>query len=65
MGSGIDESVKDKLFSPFSSSKIDGMGIGLAICKSIMDDHNGKIWTENLPEGGAKFSFNLKVIKDE
>jgi signal transduction histidine kinase len=63
-GSGIDESYKDKLFQPFSSSKLDGMGIGLAICRNIIDDHFGEIWAENLPECGAKFSFSLKVIKD-
>ena len=63
-GNGIDESYKEKLFKPFSSSKLDGMGIGLAICSNIIDDHFGEIWAENLPEGGAKFSFSLKVIKD-
>lgn len=63
-GSGIDESDKEKIFRPFTSSKIDGMGIGLAICRNIIDDHFGEIWVENLPEGGAKISFSLKVIKD-
>ena len=64
-GSGIDESYKEKLFKPFSSSKLEGMGIGLSICRTIIDDHFGEIWAENLPEGGAKFSFSLRVIKDE
>lgn len=63
-GSGIDELYKEKLFRPFESTKLDGMGIGLAICRNIIEDHFGEIWAENLPQGGAKFSFSLKVIKD-
>jgi len=64
-GGGIDEALKENIFKPFSSNKLGGMGIGLAICRTIIDDHFGEIWAENLPEGGAKFSFSLKVIKDE
>ncbi|MCL4280196.1 MAG: two-component sensor histidine kinase, partial [Ignavibacteriaceae bacterium] len=47
------------------TSKIEGMGIGLAICRSIIEDHNGKIWAENKKDGGAEFSFSLKILKDE
>jgi C4-dicarboxylate-specific signal transduction histidine kinase len=64
-GKGIEESIKDKLFKPFVTLKKEGMGIGLAICRSIIEDHEGKIWAENMPDGGAKFSFSLKIIKDE
>jgi C4-dicarboxylate-specific signal transduction histidine kinase len=64
-GNGIDESILAKVFNPFVTSKSEGMGMGLAICRSIIEDHGGKIWAENLPEGGAKFSFSLKMIKDE
>ena len=64
-GNGIDESIKDKIFKPFVTSRVDGSGIGLSICKSIIDDHNGKIWVENKEDGGAKFSFSMKIIKDE
>ena len=64
-GKGIDESIKEKLFKPFMSLKKEGMGIGLSICRSIIEDHKGKIWAENIPGGGAKFSFSLKIIKDE
>ncbi|MFI5236539.1 MAG: ATP-binding protein [Ignavibacteriales bacterium] len=64
-GSGIDETIKEKLFKPFITSKTEGMGIGLVICQSIIEDHEGKIRAENLPEGGAKFSFSLKISKDE
>jgi signal transduction histidine kinase len=61
-GEGIDESIKEKLFKPFVTLKKEGMGIGLAICRSIIEDHNGKIWAENMPDGGAKFSFSLKTV---
>ncbi len=62
-GEGIDASIKEKLFEPFITSKNTGMGIGLTISQSIVEDHQGKIWAENLPEGGAEFSFSLKTIK--
>ncbi len=64
-GAGIDESIKEKLFKPFVTLKKEGMGVGLSICRSIIDDHDGKIWAENMTDGGAKFSFSLKIIKDE
>jgi signal transduction histidine kinase len=64
-GTGIDEAVKEKLFKPFITSKEEGTGIGLVICRAIVEDHNGKIWAENGSDGGAKFSFSLKILKDE
>jgi signal transduction histidine kinase len=63
-GEGIDEATKDKLFKPFITSKKEGTGIGLVICRSIIEDHGGKIWAENNPDGGAKFSFSLKMLED-
>jgi signal transduction histidine kinase len=64
-GKGIDELEAEKLFKPFITSKKEGTGIGLVICRSIIEDHNGKIWAENMPDGGAKFSFSLRIFKDE
>jgi signal transduction histidine kinase len=64
-GSGIKEEVKDTLFKPFVTSRESGFGIGLAVCRSIIENHNGEIWAENVPEGGAEFSFRLKIITDE
>ena len=61
-GSGIDAEIKEKLFEPFVTSKNTGMGIGLTISQSIVEDHQGKIWAENLPESGAEFSFTLKLF---
>lgn len=64
-GEGIPESIKNKIFKPFITSNEDGTGIGLAISHSIIDDHQGKIWAENMQGGGAMFSFSLKIFKDE
>lgn len=63
-GTGINEAEKEKLFKPFVTLKKEGMGIGLSICRSIIEDHEGKIWAENMSDGGAKFSFSLKIFKD-
>jgi len=62
-GEGISEEVKDKLFKPFVTSKKEGLGIGLSISQSIIHDHDGKIWAENKQDGGAEFSFSLKIHK--
>jgi len=64
-GEGIADSVKDKLFKPFVTSKKEGTGIGLSISRSIIEDHEGRIWAENVPDGGAIFSFSLKVYQNE
>jgi len=64
-GKGLDEAEKEKLFKPFITTKKEGTGVGLVICRSIIEDHDGKIWAENMFDGGAKFSFSLKIIKDE
>jgi signal transduction histidine kinase len=63
-GKGIDESIKEKIFKPFISSKTEGIGIGLAICNSIIEDHSGKISAGNIPGGGAEFSFSLNILKN-
>jgi len=60
-GTGIDEAKKDAMFKPFFTTKKDGLGFGLAICRSIIEEHGGRIWAENNPSGGATFSFSLKA----
>jgi len=60
-GEGIAETLKDKLFKPFVTSKKDGFGIGLSISQSIIHEHQGKIRAENKAGGGAEFSFSLKI----
>jgi two-component system sensor kinase FixL len=58
-GGGISGTVRDALFSPFQSTKSDGMGIGLSISRTIVEAHHGKIWAEDGPDGGAIFHFTL------
>lgn len=64
-GKGIDESIRNNLFKPFVTTREKGSGIGLAISKTIIDEHGGKIWAENNPDGGATFSFQLNLYNNE
>src|SRR5512133_616425 len=58
-GCGIDPGVREKLFEPFFTTKGEGMGMGLNICRSIMELHRGRVWAEPNPGGGTVFSFSL------
>src|SRR5262249_53786272 len=59
-GPGVDESLRRKIFEPFSrQSKHSGLGMGLAICKRIVEGHRGRIWCDPGPDGGAIFTFVL------
>ncbi len=60
-GSGIDESDIDKVFNPFYSKKEQGMGLGLAYVKKIMEIHNGRVELESKKGGGAKFTLIFPV----
>ena len=64
-GSGFDNSLKETLFKPFVTSRAKGLGIGLAVSRSIVETHQGTIWAENLPDGGAEFSFKLHRYNEE
>ena len=64
-GPGIAEEIKGTLFKPFVTSRKSGLGIGLAVSRNIIENHEGEIWAENNPEGGAVFSFRLKTISHE
>ncbi len=58
-GPGIAPDIVDKLFTPFLTTKKDGMGIGLSISQSIIEAHNGRLWAEPNPGGGTIFRFRL------
>lgn len=60
-GPGIPPEVKEKLFTPFFSTKAEGMGIGLNICRSIIEFHHGRLWVEDNPEGGTIFFITLPI----
>jgi signal transduction histidine kinase len=61
-GTGIEPEIMPKLFSKFASKSYQGTGLGLFICKSIIEAHGGKIWAENNSDGkGARFAFSLPI----
>ena len=66
-GTGIDPEIFPRLFTKFATTSHRGTGLGLFICKSIIEAHGGKIWAGNNPDGkGATFAFSLPlVIKQE
>jgi len=64
-GTGIEDDVAANLFTPFQTTKEYGMGIGLSICESIIDSHNGRLWFENNEQEGATFHFTLMTELSE
>ena len=64
-GSGIPAANFSRVFEPFFTTKTNGMGMGLPVSKTIVEAHQGRIWVENPPEGGACFYFTLPVVEDQ
>ena len=58
-GPGLSPEVREKLFRPFVTTKTSGMGVGLSICRSIIDAHGGRLWAEDSPDGGTVFKFTV------
>src|SRR5262249_36861452 len=58
-GPGLREGTHERVFEPFYTSKPAGMGMGLAIARSIIEAHDGEIWAENKSSNGAIFHFRL------
>jgi signal transduction histidine kinase len=62
-GKGIAPQILDRLFQAFATyGKSNGTGLGLSICKKIVQDHKGKIYARNVPNGGALFGFTLPAV---
>ena len=59
LGSGISD--PERIFEAFYTTKQDGMGMGLAICRSIIESHGGRLWAENGARSGASITFSLPV----
>jgi signal transduction histidine kinase len=61
-GPGIAEDQLEEVFISFNSTKSDGLGIGLSICRSIMEEHGGRLWAERAADQGSQFHFTLPVV---
>jgi PAS domain S-box-containing protein len=60
-GGGLAPQIADDVFEPFVTSKPEGLGMGLSICRSIVDAHGGRVWGTPNPERGMTFRFTLPV----
>jgi two-component system sensor kinase FixL len=60
-GPGLAPEVTGSLFQPFVTTKETGLGIGLSICRTIVEAHGGRLWTEQNFGGGTVFYFRLPV----
>jgi signal transduction histidine kinase len=58
-GTGLDPSTAERIFDPFFTTKSDGMGMGLSICRSIIDAHGGRLWASPRIPCGTTFRFTL------
>jgi two-component system, LuxR family, sensor kinase FixL len=64
-GTGIEPEVLERLFQPFVTTKKHGMGVGLSICRTIVESHGGKIWIESEVGDGTTFRFTLRAVSHE
>ncbi len=64
-GSGIAPEIAERLFQPFTTTKRQGMGVGLSISRTIIEAHGGKLWSEPNPGGGTVFRLTLKSLTGE
>jgi signal transduction histidine kinase len=64
-GIGIDEKAVDRMFHPLFTTKAEGLGMGLAIARTIVDAHGGRLGAANNVHGGATFHFTLPVDTEE
>jgi C4-dicarboxylate-specific signal transduction histidine kinase len=60
-GSGIDTEVAGRVFDPFFTTKAQGIGMGLAISRTIIEAHDGRIWMSSEESGGSSFQFIIPV----
>jgi signal transduction histidine kinase len=64
-GPGINQAIADKLFDAFYTTKAGGMGMGLSICRSIVEAHEGELWVSNREDrSGAIFQFTLPLHQE-
>ncbi|HED32840.1 MAG TPA: sensor histidine kinase [Gammaproteobacteria bacterium] len=63
-GDGIPYEIKDKIFDTYFTTKTEGLGMGLSICRSIIEEHNGELWCDTTIRQGAEFCFKLPPSRD-
>ncbi len=63
-GPGISAEVSRRLFQPFVTTKPNGMGMGLNICRTIIEAHGGRLWADSNPDGGTVFHIRLPAGQD-
>jgi C4-dicarboxylate-specific signal transduction histidine kinase len=64
-GPGIDMGDLERIFEPFFTTKRTGLGMGLSVCRTIVEAHEGRIWAENNPDRGATFVFEIPIKSNE
>ena len=62
-GPGMPPEIAAQLFQPFVTTKPDGMGIGLSVCRTIVEAHGGRLWMEPNPDGGSVFHFTVPIAE--
>ena len=62
-GSGLPPQLTSNLFIPFFTTKPEGMGMGLHICRSIVERHGGRLAAEPNPDGGTRLRFTLPAVR--
>ena len=65
VGIGLDPQGAERVFEPFYTTKAEGLGMGLTICRSIIEAHGGRLWASADEPSGAVFRFTLPPIHDE
>jgi signal transduction histidine kinase len=63
-GAGVDPSVANRMFEPFVTTKTEGMGLGLLVTRSIVENHGGRIWFTPNQGGGSTFTFTLPIAQE-
>ena len=58
-GPGLAAEIAEQAYAPLFTTKAKGLGLGLSICRSIVEAHGGRLWHENHPGGGCTFRFSL------
>jgi signal transduction histidine kinase len=62
-GTGVDPKDVDRIFDPLFTTKTQGMGMGLSICRSIINAHDGRLWASSIPNRGSIFNIQLPAIR--